>query len=184
MTQKDLKLKLVHVGDGAVGKTCLLMVYAKREYPTEYVPSIVFDNYTCTVPVNQQRVQLSLWDTAGQEDYDDIRPFSYENTDVFLICFSINQRETFNNVRDKWVPDVRAGQSPKAKIIIVGTKGDLRNDPSVPVISLSEIESMRKQIKAESYVECSALRNVGVKEVYDTAIRVSLLSQNACCSIL
>uniref|UniRef100_A0A2K5WWM7 Ras homolog family member J n=1 Tax=Macaca fascicularis TaxID=9541 RepID=A0A2K5WWM7_MACFA len=81
-------LKCVVVGDGAVGKTCLLMSYANDAFPEEYVPT-VFDHYAVTVTVGGKQHLLGLYDTAGQEDYNQLRPLSYPNTDVFLICFSV-----------------------------------------------------------------------------------------------
>ncbi|XP_050002147.1 rho-related GTP-binding protein RhoQ isoform X4 [Alexandromys fortis] len=83
-----LMLKCVVVGDGAVGKTCLLMSYANDAFPEEYVPT-VFDHYAVSVTVGGKQYLLGLYDTAGQEDYDRLRPLSYPMTDVFLICFSV-----------------------------------------------------------------------------------------------
>jgi len=58
------------------------------------------------VRVAEKTVSLSLWDTAGQEDYDRLRPLSYPQTDVFLICFSVISPVSFSNVRTKWWPEV------------------------------------------------------------------------------
>uniref|UniRef100_A0A671NI41 Rho-related GTP-binding protein RhoQ n=1 Tax=Sinocyclocheilus anshuiensis TaxID=1608454 RepID=A0A671NI41_9TELE len=84
----SIMLKCVVVGDGAVGKTCLLMSYANDAFPEEYVPT-VFDHYAVSVTVGGKQYLLGLYDTAGQEDYDRLRPLSYPMTDVFLICFSV-----------------------------------------------------------------------------------------------
>ncbi|KAF6768916.1 hypothetical protein AHF37_12611 [Paragonimus kellicotti] len=93
-------IKCVVVGDGAVGKTCLLISYTTNKFPTEYVPT-VFDNYAVTVMIGGEPYTLGLFDTAGQEDYDRLRPLSYPQTDVFLVCFSVANPASLENAKDK-----------------------------------------------------------------------------------
>lgn len=76
-------LKITTVGDGMVGKTCLLITYTQNEFPQEYVPT-VFDNHACNLTVDGMDYNLTLWDTAGQEDYERLRPLSYPNVCIFL----------------------------------------------------------------------------------------------------
>ncbi|CAH8451972.1 unnamed protein product [Schistosoma curassoni] len=100
-----VRKKLVIVGDGACGKTCLLIVFSKDQFPEVYVPT-VFENYVADIEVDNRQVELALWDTAGQEDYDRLRPLSYPDTDVVLLCYSIDSPDSFANIEEKWLPEL------------------------------------------------------------------------------
>jgi len=135
--------------------------------------------------VDGKPVNLGLWDTAGQEDYDRLRPLSYPQTDVFLIAFSIISPHSFDNVKSKWYPEIQH-HAPGVPIILVGTKSDLRNDSQtiaqlqskgLRVISLQEAQQRAKEIGAVNYLECSALTQEGLKAVFDEAIRAALESK-------
>ena len=81
-------------------QTCLLIVFSEGRFPPEYVPT-VFEAYVADIGVEGKQVELALWDTAGQDDYDRLRPLSYPDTNVILICFSVVDPDTLDNVQEK-----------------------------------------------------------------------------------
>jgi small GTP-binding protein len=156
-------VKLTVVGDGAVGKSCMLITYTTNAFPSEYVPT-VFDNYSANVMVDGKPYSLGLWDTAGQEDYDRLRPLSYPNTDVFLVCFSVTSPTSFKNTKTKWLPELRH-HCPDSPVILCGTKIDLERR-----VTQEEGRAMAKELGA-TYAECSSVTSEGLKAVFDTALR-------------
>ena len=150
-----------------------------------------FDNYSASVMVDGKPISLGLWDTAGQEDYDRLRPLSYPQTDVFLICFSIVSPPSFDNVKAKWYPEIEH-HAPNVPIILVGTKLDLREDRKalddlkqkrMEPVSYEQALATSRDIKAQKYLECSALTQRNLKSVFDEAIRyVGHLTIQACSS--
>lgn len=125
---------------------------------------------------------LGLWDTAGQDDYDRLRPLSYPGTDCFIICYSVVSPTSVVNVRNKWAPEVKH-HCPGVPIILVGTKSDQRDDDAVIAalakrglapVKKEEGAELAKTIGASSHVECSAFTQDGLKEVFDTALRHGL----------
>ena len=188
-------LKCVVIGDGAVGKTCLLISYTTNQFPADYVPT-VFDNYAVTVMIWDEPYTLGLFDTAGQEDYDRLRPLSYPSTDVFLVCFSVISPPSFENVKEKWFPEVHH-HCPGVPCLIVGTQIDLRDDKVIieklqrqrlRPITPEQGERLARELRAVKYVECSALTQRGLKNVFDEAIVAALeppvIKKSKKCTIL
>jgi Ras-related C3 botulinum toxin substrate 1 len=178
-------IKCVIVGDGSIGKTSMLISYCTNSFPEEYIPT-VFDNYSVNVMVDGETINLNLWDTAGQEDYDRIRYLSYPYTDVVIICFNITYPPSFNNVSNKWFPEINHF-CPKVPIVLVGTKSDERYNnktlellysKNMNIISYEQGMMKAKEINAVKYLECSAKTQNGLKEVFDQAIKSSLIKIN------
>jgi len=189
-------IKAVVVGDGAVGKTCLLISYTTNAFPGEYIPT-VFDNYSANVMVDGKPYMLGLWDTAGQEDYDRLRPLSYPQTDVFLICYSIASPSSFTNVKNKWWPEV-VEHGKGAPYLLLGLKSDLRENDNyhkvlkqkgLEMIKTVEGERLSDEIGAKGFYECSALTQDNLKNMFDDAIRAAIKhhekknGKESCCTI-
>ncbi|CAN8104039.1 unnamed protein product [Discula destructiva] len=170
--------KIVVVGDGGCGKTCLLISYSQGYFPEKYVPT-VFENYITypTHPATGKTVELALWDTAGQEEYDRLRPLSYPETDLIFVCFAIDCPNSLDNVTDKWYPEV-LHFCPYTPLILVGLKSDLRYKKTcidmlktqglTPVTREQGMDVARKM--NAQYMECSSKEMKGVDEIFEQAI--------------
>ncbi|KAI9784253.1 MAG: Rho GTPase [Peltula sp. TS41687] len=204
---KTVQRKLVLLGDGACGKTSLLNVFTRGYFPTVYEPT-VFENYVhgmldeareiqacARVNTRQQpdifvdnvHIELSLWDTAGQEEFDRLRSLSYDDTHAIMLCFSVDSLDSLENVESKWVGEI-AENCPGVKLVLVALKCDLREKSSEEdddgdrgevrrekqTIDYHHGLEVARRIGALRYLECSAMRNRGVNEAFTEAARVAL----------
>jgi len=184
-TGQPERVKLVVVGDGAVGKTSLLIRYATNNFPTDYLPT-VFDNHTAHMKRdNGSTINLHLWDTAGQEDYDRLRPLSYPGADAILLCFSTVNQASYDAIREKWAPEVQH-YIPNVPHILIGTKTDLR-DAKTPDPNSGKFEPltpengqvMAKEIRAVKYMEICSKTGEGVSAVFEEAVNLVLRERSA-----
>ncbi|GEQ66357.1 hypothetical protein JCM33374_g20 [Metschnikowia sp. JCM 33374] len=186
--QDATRRKLVIVGDGGCGKTSLLYVFTLGEFPTQYHPT-VFENYVTDCRIDGKPVQLALWDTAGQEEYERLRPLSYHNSHVILIGFTVDVPDSLENARTKWVEEVRRS-CPNTPYILIGLKKDLRISVKdrIRFVQTDLGESIAKEIGAKRYMESSALTGEGVDDIFEVATRLSLVHgeapKSSCCTIL
>ena len=181
-----IRRKLVIVGDAVCGKSDLITVFLTDQFPEVSVPTVMQD-YVKIVKVDGKVVELALWDTNGQEDYDRLRPLAYPDTDVILLCFAIDSPGSLENVAAKWAPEV-THFCPTVPFLLIGCRKDLRHDDStrrelakrknVPV-SFVKGRAMAEEVGAYDYLECSSKLNEGVKEVFECATRVALDIRNS-----
>lgn len=185
MAPAAIRRKLVIVGDGACGKTSLLCVFAMGEFPKEYHPTI-FENYVAEIRLDGKPVQLALWDTAGQEEYERLRPLSYSKSHIILIAFSIDTPDSLENCTVKWADEVRSICGSNIPVMLVGCKKDLRDEAEATGQPLDERnwvtrergQQVCNEIGARCYRECSSLRNEGVDEIFEAATRQAMLVRN------
>lgn len=181
----DYHIKIVCVGDGGCGKTCLMLTYTYGTFPTTYIPT-VFENYLTVVrEPNGKLIELALWDTAGQEEYDRLRVLSYPEVNIVLVCFALNSPASLDNVVDKWVPEI-SHFCPDIPFVLVGLKSDLRKTAantgdttpgatkSNVNISVDQAKVVASRVGANRYMECSARLSEGISEVFNTAVSIVL----------
>ena len=128
-------------------------------------------------------------------EYDRLRPLSYHGADVFVLCFSIADRDSLASISQKWVPEVR-NFSRKVPLVLVGTKSDLRMDAKYKaaiekqktefgdaknrgfeMAPPEEAKALCKKINAFCYLECSAKTKSGVSQVFESCLRAAMLAK-------
>ena len=150
------------VGDRCVGKTSLLLTYSQNKFPEGTAPTVI-DAYTGMTTHKGDDVRLEVYDTAGQDDFARVRPISYNNSSVFIVCFSLINEDSLENACTKWFKEVKQ-LGPKCPLILVGTKSDMRDEflnsgtPSKQKMAITYTQglSMAKKHNFSAYYECSA----------------------------
>ncbi|CAG9764359.1 unnamed protein product [Ceutorhynchus assimilis] len=165
-------IRITVVGDGDIGKTCLLLVYKDKKFDDRYIPTI-FDEYSMTIPINYEPYTIILSDTAGQEEFDKLRRMAYRFADAFLVCYSIAERNSFENIVHTWAPELRRCRA-EAKIILVATKIDLKNERQVLT---EEGEALAKEIGAAGFIETSAINQWNIDAAFQMALMAVLTSR-------
>ncbi|KAH7814821.1 Rac2d, Rho family GTPase [Monocercomonoides exilis] len=185
-----IDVKCVAIGDNDVGKFSMLASYTQNKFTDGYIPTL-FDNFESIQVVDGKTIHLQLWNTAAHEDFKRSRYISYPDTEVFLICFSISDPVSFQNVEEKWIPEIK-DYIEGVPIVLVGTKADLRESPPefVKLVPKEDAEQMVKRLGFSAYVECSAKTQKNLSEVFETAARLAIqkyypkeTKESGCCTI-
>jgi small GTP-binding protein len=168
-------LKITLIGDSAVGKSCSIISYCKNSFSEEVVP-VIYENYEPKVNYDSKDFILGLCDTNGKDEYDSIRPLSYPDTDVFIINFDVMNCDSMFHIKSKWIPELKF-HCPNVPYIIVGNKIDRREDEeelkkSDNYISYEEGKKFAEENYSVDYCECSAKTQEGLKNVFDSVIKI------------
>ncbi|XP_030048481.1 rho-related GTP-binding protein RhoH [Microcaecilia unicolor] len=167
-------IKCVLVGDSAVGKTALLVRFTSETFPDVYKPT-VYENTGVEVFMDGIQISLGLWDTAGNDAFKSIRPLSFQQADVILMCYSVANHNSFLNLRSKWIAEIRS-HLPQTPVLVVATQTDQREMGPHRLACINPVDGKRlaQDIRAKGYLECSALSNRGVQQVFECAVRTAV----------
>ncbi|KAL7714496.1 Rho family GTPase [Entamoeba marina] len=174
------QIKLVIIGDKNVGKNSLVDAYFLNEYPPDYV-SKTFSGCIITTKIDNKIVVIDCWLTSAS-DSEEVRKISYADADCFLLCFSIDDRTTFDNLRTKWVKEISNSINKEPKFFIVGTKADLR--PSYPTeiverrtthfVTKYAMVKLFNEIKAVGMAEVSVKNMEMLGDIFELAAKAAL----------
>lgn len=188
----DEKVKITVVGDSPCGKSNLIYSYVTNGgFPKSHddLPSNYGPGSARVSTIGDRFATVTIFDTKGHTDYDGLRPLSYPNTDIFLICFSVVNRTSFENVKTRWLREVTQ-HCPNALLLLVGLKSDLRNDPevleklrrqNVTSVTVDEANRLANEIGATNYLECSAIpshiANRSIPRVFSEAVTIVMIDR-------
>lgn len=181
------EFKFVFVGDLGIGKTSLFLVHSGDGFRDFLLPT-VYDNYSRSIEWENQKFEVSFYDTPGQEEYSRLRPLSYPGTDLFFICYSIDNHNSFKNVKDYWYNEIQNNNIEGSRIILLGLRTDLRDDKNTleklskegkEPLTYEHGENMAKEINAIGYVECSAIKN-NIQQVFDEGYKYCVYKRDIC----
>lgn len=165
--KEDMKIEksVVILGSGGCGKTCILHRIVTNNFSDAYIPTVFEDSvwFTC---VKGREIVLLLKDTAGQEDYDRLISLAVSGADIIIFCYSVDERRSFEDIKNKYIhliPEEECGN----QFVLVGNKTDLRVK-NKNFVSKEEGIALGAEIGAKWVFECSAKKNEGIREIFDT----------------
>ena len=132
----QIRIKLLIIGDSAVGKTSMLLKYTDNFFPESHLATIGVEFKTKEVEYNGYKIELQIWDTAGQERFKSITKSFFRNANGIIFVYDITQKNTFKNVKD-WIKDSEVNDFGFQRIL-VGNKIDLQNKRQVSLEDAKE----------------------------------------------
>jgi GTPase KRas protein len=156
-----IDIKIAILGKSLVGKTALSYRFINDKFPSEHDTTIE-DQYTIESEIDGKKCRLEILDTAGQDDYQSMLDTWIISADGFILVYSINDKESFEDIKVRYERIVQIKGKNNFCIIIVGNKCDLENQRK---ITKDEVEKFCSKSKIK-FLETSALNKINVKESF------------------
>ena len=169
-------IKLLILGDIAVGKTSLINQYIHKKFKEDYHPTLGVNMVTKEVIVEDIRARLILWDIAGQSKYDLSRTMYFQGASGALFVYDITRYSTFKSVKEKWLDDFNKYGKTKGIHILIGNKSDLKDSR---LISEDDGKELAEDIGASEFIETSAKAGENVEKAFETLVRNILTKMGA-----
>jgi len=173
MSDNIIVLKLVLLGDSAVGKTSLIDIYAHHQFKEDYKPTLGVNIVVKELKTENAQIRLVIWDIAGQEKYDISRKMFFKGVEGVLFVYDTTRYITFKNVGSKWLEDLNDYGDKDLGYVLIGNKIDLQDSRAV---SNEEGRALADKINAIDFVETSAKFGENVEEAFKKLVDRVLLN--------
>ena len=150
---KFIVLKLVLLGDTAVGKTSLIDMYAHHRFKEDYKPTLGVNIVVKEIDELDTQIRLVIWDIAGQERYDLSRKMFFQGVVGALFVYDATREDSCQNIESKWLKDLNEYSDQDLAYVLIGNKIDLE---SSRVVSTEMGQELADKINASDFVETSA----------------------------
>jgi len=185
---RDRDIRIVVIGDEKCGKTVLISRFINNSIPPSYKPTS-FDKFLTSKEVCGEIFNITVWDTSGSHNFDTVRPLSYGEADVFIVCFKISDPLSLYNVKSRWIQEIE--KHTVAPVILCGCQADLRTDEDTvshlgrlgrSPVTPDQAMAIGAQIHATNYIEtAAAVSYVETFELFSVAAVTALEARQLTC---
>jgi small GTP-binding protein len=171
MQRPDYLVKIITIGNSAVGKTALAARYCHEEFIDAFISTIGVDFKIKTLQIDGLTVKLQIWDTAGQERFRAIAKTYYSRCDACMLVYDVTDKSSFNELKEMWAREVKLHTSgTNTRMVVVGNKSDLE---SLRMVSSEAGDSFAKEMEC-SFFETSCKTGSNVQAVFEHIIKESI----------
>ena len=174
--------QIILVGDSGCGKSALAIRLTHSLFSEKYIPT-EFESFTTDIETQAGYVKLTLQDVSGAKESAEVRKLAYQGCDAILLCFDVTDKESYQSIETRWVPEITA-VSPGIPVFVAACKKDAAaeeencQDDDDDVFS-KEIETLVEKIGAVGYLECSASTNHNVEQIFYQIIEAKTQKQQS-----
>ena len=159
----DWLVKLLIIGDSAVGKTNILLRFCEGQFTPNHLTTIGIDFKIKTLEVEGKKIKMQIWDTAGQERFKTITQTYYKGAMGIVLTYAVNDLESFRNIQN-WVKQIKNHASENVCKILVANKCDLQDQR---VVSYEEGNQLAQSLNMP-FFETSAQEGINIQQLFQT----------------
>jgi Ras-related protein Rab-2A len=171
---QDILFRVIILGDTGVGKSCILLRFSENTFSEQHNVTIGVEFGSKAMEINNNKIKLQIWDTAGQESFRSITRSFYRRADGVLLVYDATARHTFENC-STWLDEIRQNSASDVVIYLVGNQSDLiTSGGENREVTAEEAQAFVKTHSLNGFKETSARSGVNINEAFNEFCTVLL----------